>query len=122
MVEPRPLTLQAFVKRSSVPGRWTAVCVDRYMVAEGDSPDEAMLALDRVAKTEREFGTDDDPLGHLPKAPHKYRVAYEEAMPIETWRAEDHTDLVKPDRPDRPSTMEPPQALFEQRVLAAASV
>ena len=120
------VNLRALLKRSAVPGRWVAICVDHYMVAEGDSPDEAMIALDRVAQSERSFGTSEEPLGHLPKAPRKYRVAYEEGLVVDkTWSVEDHLpDIEKAARAKahrsgrKMADAIGPIPLFEQRVLA----
>ena len=66
--------LRVLLKRSPVPGRWAAICVDHYMVAEGDSPKDAVCSLDRVVRVERDLGNGS--LVHLPVAPYKYRVAY----------------------------------------------
>ena len=75
--------LRVLIKRGKLPNRWVAICIDRYMVAEGDSPEEATHALHRVYRTEitlrKQPGA--DPLAHLPQAPAAYHSEYENASP-----------------------------------------
>lgn len=102
--------LRVLVKPSELPDRWLAVCVDRYMVAEGDSPKDAVKALDRVVRVEVAHGVEkgyENPLKRLSKAPAKYLDAFESAS-------------MSP-APKRRTTPKRFATEFEQRLIAASA-
>ena len=80
----KSLALRVLVWPNGLPDRWVALCLDRYMVAEGDSPEEASTALERVCRAEVAYGVErgfeEHPLERLPPAPHKYHAAFEAAV------------------------------------------
>ena len=76
-----PQHLRVLTKPSANPSKWVVVCIDRYMVAEGDTPKEALDNFDRVLVTEVALGLEagclDDPLENLPPAPDNYQREFE---------------------------------------------
>lgn len=72
------LPLRVLVRPSVTAGHWVAVCVDRYMVAQGSAPDEAVRALKVVLRSELAKGFNVEPLEHLPPAPDEYVREFEE--------------------------------------------
>ena len=70
--------LRVLIKRGKARNQWVAICIDRYMVAEGDSPEDAARALHR--EYQRETARHPD-LGHLPQAPAAYLSDFENASP-----------------------------------------
>ena len=105
----RPL-LRVVIGPSELPDRWLAVCIDRYMVAEGDTPEAAGKALDRVVRSEIELGVKlgfkSDPLARLPKAPGKFEVTFNKAL--------------SPPPPRRRTRQQSYDAEFEQRLAVSA--
>lgn len=89
MAESNEGALRVLTKRGSLPGRWVSICIDRYMVGEGNSPEDAVESLYRVCRAEMTLGTGDDPLGHVPEAPPEYREEYEKR------RAESRRDVIE---------------------------
>ena len=73
--------LRVLTRPSANPPRWVVICIDRYMVAEGDTPQEALANFDRVLVTEMALGVKaghlDDPLKNLPPAPEIYRREFD---------------------------------------------
>lgn len=69
--------LRVLVRPSALAGRWVAVCIDRYMVAEGDTPQKAAKALHSVFRAEAAYRKT---LDHLPAAPRKYHDEFNEAI------------------------------------------
>lgn len=101
------LALRVLIRPSEQPDRWVAVCIDRYMVAEGDSPESAAQALDMVLRAEMSYGVElgyrRDPLERLPSAPHKYHDAFEAG--------------IVPPPPRRRKTQQHVSLEFEQRLM-----
>ena len=105
------MTLRVLVMPSALTDTWLAVCIDRYMVAEGDTPENAATALDRVFRAElaygMEHGNNSDPLDRLPPAPDKYHEMFKKA--------------ISPPPPVRHKRMKSISLDFEQRLAAAAT-
>lgn len=105
------MTLRVLVMQSALPNTWLAVCIDRYMVAEGDTPKKAATALDRVFRAELaygiEHGNERDPLDRLPPAPAEYHKMFKQA--------------VSPPPPVRHKRMKTISLDFEQRLAAVAT-
>lgn len=80
MPEKTAVSLRVLVIASALEGRWIAVCIDRYMVGHGNSPQEAADALKVIFRMEVERGVErgfrQDPLEHLSQAPPAYHDAY----------------------------------------------
>lgn len=74
------MDLRLLVQPSAQPGLWVAICLERYIVAQGDSEKQAvsnfsaMLCADMVYGIEQ--GNTDDPLKGIPPAPAKYWDAF----------------------------------------------
>ena len=106
------MALRVLIGPSELPDRWLAVCIDRYMVAEGDSPEEAANALKRVFRAEialgLEMGFEDNPLERLPKAPKKFEQLF-------------NNKSVSPPPPKRRTQQQSYAAEFEQRLALSAA-
>ena len=95
------MTLRAVLKKGSLDGAWIAVCLERYIVAQGNSPDDAlrefkaMLAAEIIRGIER--GNADQPLAGIEPAPAKYWDVFETAEPHDPPSLE--VDIKLRDRP-----------------------
>ncbi|MDE0191227.1 MAG: hypothetical protein OXQ90_07705 [Gammaproteobacteria bacterium] len=79
------MDLRVLVQPSKLPGHWVAICLERYIVAQGDSEKDALrnFAAMLAAETMRgiEEGHVANPLRGIPPAPAKYWDAFETGGP-----------------------------------------
>ena len=78
-----PISLRLLVMRTDT-GNWIAVSLERYIMAQGQSADEAVAAFKRTLEAEIRFGlriNEEQPLASKAAAPVKYWNAYESARP-----------------------------------------
>ena len=81
MNEAVEVPLRVLIKQSELQGVWVAVCIDRYLVAQGKSPLEACESLKACVRAAVEHGVQigfkEHPLEHLPEAPARYLADFE---------------------------------------------
>ncbi len=70
------MKLRVLVRQSDQPGLWVAVCLERYIAAQGETERDALgnLALTLSAEIMRglEDGKTENPLAGIPPAPTEY--------------------------------------------------
>ena len=70
------MNLRALVRPSAQEGLWVAICLERYIVAQGESAKEALHNFAAMLAAEFEYGSEvgdpANPLAGIPQAPTKY--------------------------------------------------
>lgn len=72
---PNKLTFVVFPSET----KWVAMCIERYIGAQGDTPEEAMRGLQIAyrAELDESLARTGEPFGGIPPAPDKFREMYE---------------------------------------------
>lgn len=82
-----PLNLNVLLIKGELEDAWVAVSLERYIVAQGDSPENAIREFTLMLGSEIAYGTEhgdsSQPLAGIPPAPTKYWDKFETAKPYD---------------------------------------
>ena len=116
------MTLRLLLTESSLKGTFVAVGLDRYIVGQGDTPDEAFLDFQAMFASELAYGIQhmgiDNALHDIPGAPEEYWKKYEESRPATVRNIEPITIVIGD---EWKTTVRPPYERVEVHGAQAAT-